>query len=570
MMATLFLLLVAHLVMTGLPGATASLVAARRGVTQLPVLLAIALATSGSVAMLTFWLYFAEPVIGKAFAYLVLLVSAAGFMWLLRRGRVDATVRGQLCTPLALWALGSIFLVFLGFVHGGTNSPVSLAATRFTGFELPSDNDIPQYFATWFFTHGHSGVPPLYPPDWLASDRPPLQIAYVLTQRPVGWDTDGLNYQLLGVVLQQFWIVGLWALLLASGVGRLTRALTVVAVLVSGLAIVNGFYVWPKMLPTAMLLAVAALTLTPLWHDLRRELWGAALIGCLLALSMLAHGGSIFGIIPLVLVTCFRGFPGWRWLAVVVAIGALVYAPWSAYQKYGDPPGSRLTKWMLAGDTTPDKRSTVADVVDSYRSAGLGGTVHDKAENFVTMAGGGPMVSELKTAIDAAADGDFTTTIQQIRAISFFNLLPSFGLLLIAPVAMIIGRSRRHVRSAEWRFALLCYTVAAVGAITWALILFGNQASRAVLHQGSYAVPVLGICGAVAGARAAFPRGAIYLVGLNAVLSLVIYFPVQVPPPHTRYMPLAIAVALVSLILVVFVGGRRVGRTCERYYSDPT
>ena len=84
-------------------------------------------------------------------------------------------------------------------------------------------------------------------------------------QHPFGWDASQLDYQVLGVVLQQLWIVGLWALLVAARVGRVTRALAMVAVLVSDLAIVNGFFVWPKLLPAAMLLAAAALVMTPLW-----------------------------------------------------------------------------------------------------------------------------------------------------------------------------------------------------------------------------------------------------------------------------------------------------------------
>ena len=193
--------------------------------------------------------------------------------------------------------LGSVFLVFLGFMHGGINAPVGMASTRFSG-QLPDDNDIPQFFAEWFFIHGHHGPPPIYPPDWLASDRPPLQVGYVLSQRAFGWDHNGLNYQVLGVVLQQLWIVGLWALLVAARVGRVTRALAMLTVLVSDVAIVNGFFVWPKMLPTAMLLAAAALILTPLWSELRKRLLGAALIAALFALAMLGHGSSVFAILP--------------------------------------------------------------------------------------------------------------------------------------------------------------------------------------------------------------------------------------------------------------------------------
>ena len=82
-------------------------------------------------------------------------------------------------------------------------------ALRYAG-GLPSDNDIPRYFAEWFAAEGHHGTPPLYPPDWLMSDRPPLQIGYVLSQESITVaDTETLHYEILCSVVQQLWIVGL-------------------------------------------------------------------------------------------------------------------------------------------------------------------------------------------------------------------------------------------------------------------------------------------------------------------------------------------------------------------------
>ncbi len=234
--------------------------------------------------------------------------------------------------------------------------PLVTPMTRFS-HPLPGDNYLPLYFAEYFFQHGHHGTPPDYA-SFLASDRPPLQIGYALSQRPFGWDASQLDYQMLGVVLQQLWIVGLWALLLAARVGRVTRGLAMVVVLVSDLAIVNGFFVWPKLLPAAMLLAVAALVLTPLWPTLRRSLWGAALVAALCAVAMLGHGSSVFGVIPLLAIAAWRGLPGWRWLGVALLVGIVMMGSWSAYQKYGDPPGNRLTKWSLAGVAGIDGRST--------------------------------------------------------------------------------------------------------------------------------------------------------------------------------------------------------------------
>ncbi len=538
----LFLILLLHLVLTALPGVAATLLAARLGVRGVPVLLAIGIVATAAAAMLAFWTYYADPVVGESLSYLALIGPVALIGWLLYERRLPGELLRQLAVPLGLWALGSLFLVFLGFLHGGTDAPLSTAATRFIG-PLPADNDIPAFFAEWFYSHGHDGTPPVFPGEWLSSDRPPLQVGYALAQYPFGWDEDKLNYQVLAVVLQQLWIVGLWALLLAARVGRVTRALTMVTVLVSGLAIVNGFYVWPKMLPAALLLAVAALVLTPLWDELRRSLWGAGLVAALCALAMLAHGGSVFGIIPLVGVAAFRGLPSWRWISVAALVGIALMAPWSAYQKYADPPGNRLVKWTLAGVVEIDDRGVSETIVDSYEEAGFGGTLHNKGQNFVTMFGGGPMVETVESALDSGKAADM---IGAGKAIVFFNLFPSLGLLLLAPFAMFFAR-RRGPPAEEWRFALVCFAAVAIGAVAWGLLVFGSEALRTVLHVGSYLLPVLGMAGAVAGLRASFPRFAVGWVGCWILISLVLYVPAQLPPPDTSYSVLAGLLAALGL-----------------------
>ena len=571
----LLLLLGAHLLVTGLPGAAAALVAARMGVSRVPVLLATALAVSGAVAMLVFWMYFAAPVAGEIFAWFTLLGSIEAVFLSLRGGGLDRMLLRQLATPLALWVLGSSFLVFLGFIHGGTSGPLLTAQYRFSGWALPSDNDIPRFYAGWFYAHGHSLRPPTYS-TFLFSDRPPLQVGYVLMQAPFGSHaTADLNYQLLGVILQQLWIVGLWALLLAAKVGRTTRGLAVITVLLSDLVIVNGFFVWPKLLAAAMLLAAAALVATPLWTELRRSPWGAALVAALLALAMLGHGSSIFGIVPLALVAAVRGVPSWRWLAVGLAVGAAFLIPWSSYQKYVDPPGNRLTKEALAGVAAADSNSVLHDVIHAYRQAGLSGTVQNKEDNFETMVGvSGTSRDLIKGSVDALESGEMTSAVGDIRGLFFFFFLPSLGLLLIVPVLMAIGRRRRPAESPEWRLAMMSYAIVVVGCIVWGLAMFGNWTSSTVLHEGSYALPVLAFCAAVAGVRAVFPRFAPWLVGANALLMLAIYSPSVLLPPagpntlrdigySTAYLPLATvltAASLAGFAAVALIGDDKVRR----------
>jgi hypothetical protein len=546
--AELLLLLAKHLVLTGLPLVAAMLFAARRGVRSVPILLAIGLAATGAVGLLGFWTYYGDRLLGETFSYFVLIGAAAVTAWSLYGGELDRALLRRLATPLALWAFGAGFLVFLGFAHGGANLPLLTPMSRFSQM-LPGDNYLPLYFAEYFLAHGHHGTPPDYA-TFLSSDRPPLQIGYALSQHPFGWDKSQLDYQLMGVGLQQLWIVGLWALLLAARVGRTTRVLAMAMVLVSDLAIVNGFFVWPKLLPAAMLLAAAALVLTPLWQDLRRNLWAAALFAALCALAMMGHGSSVFGVIPLLTIAAWRGLPSWRWLGVAVAVGIVFMAPWSAYQKYGDPPGNRLTKWTLAGVSGIDGRGAGEAIREEYAKVGLGGAIHNHVENFATMSGGTMTTDAIRGALDT---GKVSELMRALRAVSFFYLLPSLGFLLLGPIAMLFGFRRGRRNPAEWRFAVSCYLVFLIGAVAWGLLLFGNAEDRTIVHVSSYLLPILGLVGGVVGLRAVLPRFAIYWVGLSALLSLALYAPVLDPLPGTAYSASAIFLCAAALACFGFV-----------------
>lgn len=543
----LFLVLATHLILTGLPGIAATLLAARRGLRSVPILLAVGLAATGVIAMLAFWGYYVDRQIGEAFSYFVLLGSVLAIAWVMFDRRPDSGLLRQLAVPLGLWVLGSVFLIYLGFAHGGIDEPILTSATRFTAGTLPSDSGIPFFYSEWFFANGHHGTPPIFPGEWSVSDRPPLQIGYVLAQRPLYWSDTELHYQVLGVVLQQLWIVGLWALLLAARLGRQTRTLVLIAALLSGLALVNGFFVWPKLLPAAMLLAAAALVMTPLWEQLRRSLWGAALVAALLGVAMMGHGSSVFAIIPLAVLAAWRGLPSWRWVGVGLLIGVALMGPWAAFQKYDSPPGNRLNKWMLAGVAEIDDRGTLEAIVDGYGDAGFGGAIYNKGENFVTMAGGGPAVEMAGDAASALFDGELSLAGRYVRNVLFFFLLPSLALLLAGPVAMAVAYRRRRERLHEWTFAVTCLAVAAAGAVLWGLLLFGTLPARTVVHAGTYLVPILALVGCVVGLRATFPRAAGWIVGANSLLILMIYIPALEPRPGSSYSVSAFLLAGLSL-----------------------
>ena len=544
-------LLLVHLALTGLPGFAAVLLAAHRGMRGVHLSLAIALAASGLTAITSFWIFYLEPVLGQAFSFFVAIGSAAVIAWWWRE-KPYRELLVQLATPLGLWALASAFALYLGFVHGGTGEPLATAANRFS-HPLPGDNVIPRYFAEWFYFRGHEGTPPPYA-DWLSSDRPPLQIGYVLIQRPFAWDGDGLHYQVVGVVVQQLWVFGMWAVLAAARVRPQARALAMLVAIVGDVSILHGFFVWPKLLSAAFALAALALVLASDWDQTRRDPRVAAVFAALCACSLLSHGAGVFLLIPVLGLAALRGFPSWRWLGVATLVGVVLLGSWSSYQRYADPPGDRLLKWQLGGSLEIDDRDAVETIVNAYEEAGLDGALRNKWENVRQIVGYGDTKTTLSAAADEIGAGNLGEAIKALRSLRFFDLLPLLGILLLGPLAMLVRRlARGSPGGTEWSFALTAGGLCLAACVVWALLLFGTPESRTTVHVGSLAVPLLAACACVVGAYAVSRRLAIGLAVINAIGALLLYGPALTTVEGSSYSPLAALLALTSLAGILFL-----------------
>ena len=547
-------LLALHLLLTALPAAAGALLAARAGMRGTPLLLAVALATSGGTAILCFWLYYADPTAGETASFFFAFASSGALLWCWRQGVEKEVLRG-LATPFALWAFASAFVVFLGFLHGGTGEPLTTASIRFS-HQLPSDNDIPRFFADYFYLHGHDGTPPPFG-DWLSSDRPPLQIGYVLAQRPFGWDATGLHYEVLGLVVQQLWILGLWALLCAAGLRPRTRGLVAFAAIVSDIGLVHAFFVWPKLIAAAFVLGALALVLSEDWQRLRSQAWAGGLFAALCALAFLAHGSSAFAVLALLAVVLWRGVPSLSWLGTAVAVGIVLLVPWSAYQRYADPPGDRLVKWQLGGSLEIDDRGALETISDSYREVGFDGAVDNKWKNLTQLAGQTDVDRAVDEAVDLVGEGSPGKAIIALRLPRFYDLLPFLGLLLLGPVAMAVAwLAGRRPRGPDWRFALFCLAFTALACLVWALLMFGGENAGTVIHQGSLAVPLLAVCACVSGACAVDRRFGAGLVVVNVAVVLLLYVPAVGPVPGTSYSVAAALLAALAFFGTAFVALR--------------
>jgi hypothetical protein len=320
-----------------------------------------------------------------------------------------------------------------------------------------------------------------------------------------------------------------------------------VAAMVSDIAILHGFFVWPKLIAAAFLLAALAMVLSEDWVRLRRSPWAAALFASLCALAMLAHGASAFGIAPLLVIAALRGLPSWRWIGIAALVGVTLLGPWSAYQRFADPPGNRLIKWQLGGSLAIDDRGALETIADGYREAGLDGTLENKWNNVTEIVGQGGTETAIREASDDVDAGHFGRAVAALRVPRFFSLLPFLGILLIGPIAMLIARVRGRPDGPEWRFALASLGFCGLACLVWVLLMFGEPDSSTMIHVGTLAVPLLAVCGCVAGAYAVSPRLAIGLVALNAVVVLLLYTPSLSPPPGTSYSALAALLAALGL-----------------------
>src|SRR2546421_11540783 len=104
-----------HMALLAVPGAAAIAVAGCRGVRDVVTLLAIGMVASGAAAMFAFWAYFASHSLGLLASFTIPAASGIVVWWCGTRlgGPVPWKRVGF---PVMLWAFGTLFLLFFGFL----------------------------------------------------------------------------------------------------------------------------------------------------------------------------------------------------------------------------------------------------------------------------------------------------------------------------------------------------------------------------------------------------------------------------------------------------------------------
>jgi hypothetical protein len=403
--------------------------------------IAASVSTIAIFAMALFWFSLGTMPHQKAAAVIASL-AACVLMVLAVVGVLRGQHRDETAVPLAIAFLLTVALLAWGFLGSDPLKPLHVAANRWT-HPLPFDNELPLLWSKAMDTgHVPTGPNP-FMGTWLLSDRPPLQTAlFRLTPGFLLFGSTEQAYETASAALQLLALIGAWALARSIGASLQTSVLAMIAVFFMPLVLVNGIFVWPKLLAASFLLFVVALHLP---DDQERHSWTVgALVGAMAALSMLSHGATAFALIGVAIASLFLRRVGSNQYVVGAAVAFVVlYAPWAAYQKFVDPPADRLLKWILAGVSDIDPRPFSQALIDSYKGQSMSALIATRVGNFFNVVDPGlAIISNTGAAFHRLVLGQIDgikTALAQVRVGQFYLFIPASGLIGYALYVLPLG-----------------------------------------------------------------------------------------------------------------------------------
>ena len=465
----------------------------------------------GVIGYLLFWIALASYAAFGIAKIVVLAALLVHFGAIVYRRRL-ASYR-WLCEPLLYVTLFAVIVLTLGFSNGGLDDPGNTAQNRFS-HPLPIDNVIPLIVAKALRLGQIAS--PLFG-DWLMSDRPPLQTGLYLT---LTLQNSELAYEIVCAWLQASFLFGVWGLAIAAKIPDRARRLILLACCLLPTAVINTFFVWPKMLTVGLLLLVFALLFCRKAENDRERAAFGILIGGLTALAVLSHGSSLFALIGFtVAVIAFWAWPSLRTMITGFVTVIVLYAPWMIYQAVFDPPANRLLKWHFAGVIDVDDRSFGTALRDAYGALSWDAWVQGKLGNLDPLIGHWPGATARSIA---AIFGHGSWEPAGMRSDDFFYLLSSLHAFSFALICALLLLPFLKAEHRPQRDAVLRMLVALLAILT-AFVLMIFQPGQTINHQGTYAVQVLATVGAFTVLALRAPWLAYGFIAVQAVMVSATY-----------------------------------------------
>jgi hypothetical protein len=406
---------------------------------------------------------------------------------------------------------------------------------------------------------------------WRLSDRTPLLASLLYPAAVVMRDFTGhldrgvesMISQICGFGIDNCWLLPAWTLFRRVRFQR--QECVLASLLLAGTPFIffNSIYIWPKLLSATFCVA-QYLYLIPVSHEsdppprLRSALGGTAA-----ALAILSHAASAVAVLGVfiaaiyVFKTARRSESNavsplgramafglrWRWVLVSVLASIVILSPWLLWTKFGLPPSNALPKYFLTGDfgrNAPDE-SVAHAALRFYRALTLKQWLTSKGLGLATL--GGFYHGDLHNPLGIITN--LSSTLQAVRALQFFYLLPSLGLLLIPLAALLYALGRRRIKG-DIRGFIVGLGIAAM--VSFALQFLVMMSPHLLSHYPYYlpfSLHLLAVAGTVV-LRASQPVR--WAAALN--YSAFVFFWIALPIAKTPISSMLALLASLGLILL--------------------
>jgi hypothetical protein len=283
-------------------------------------------------------------------------------------------------------------------------------------------------------------------------------------------------------------------------------------VVLTGFALVNTVFTWPKLLSAALCMFAVTAVLFGRRRGESVPLVQVAFPALAAALASLAHAGVAFTLIPLGLLLLLPPYyPGLSRLATAGVVYAATVCPWFCYQNFYDPPGNKLIRQHLAGDspTWRDDKSLPRNLLDAYAALTLGQVLQNKLANARMLFAAArdqypwpPHETPPEWPVDAVS----------YRRCEFMALFWALGLLNVGWVVGVVKAWRRRPEL-DFGLGVVAPALGLAGVLVWVVLMFGPGST--VIHQGSYATFLLLFASLAAWLATLPPRAAYALLALH-------------------------------------------------------
>ena len=456
--------------------------------------LALGMIGLGVTGYLLFFAFYFSGQIGMVASIGALLVAAAGLARLAgfyrRAGPAGTATRDSVLVawqgPLLGWVVVSLSY-FLLLYSADSGAGPWLANARFSPARWSSDNQLPmlisEYLVRFKLTDLDLG-------SWLISDRTPLSYGLHGWLRLQSlWITRGNDgpylapfvHTLIGIILNTAWVPVLVHILRCLGLTPRRIAIAVATSALLPFCLFNSIYIWPKLLGGSFgLLAVWVLLVKPREGASESELGGRWVQAAMLsALALLSHGGTVFGIVAMLLVAAFA-VPLARvrtLLASGIAAAALLM-PWMLWQKFVQPPGNALLKSVFAGTFGFDEKDIgVLETIRrsySHLTPGTWLTMKADALRLVFLPANEKTCGYSEMAVGGSS-------VDRWRIDDFMSLVPSIKFLWLGLIVFVMLKIRKQ-RPEGYRAACLLLGVGLLGIAIDTLAAWDCQ----LIHTQSY------------------------------------------------------------------------------------